>query len=67
LTQARQPLGEAQRLGIYQEAARLIVAEIPAAFLFHQINYAAHHRRVAGLSLNLYGLPQDKLVGVDLR
>jgi peptide/nickel transport system substrate-binding protein len=67
LAQARQPLGEAQRLEIYQEAARLVVAEIPAAFLFHQINYAARHRRVAGLSLNLYGLPQDKLVGVDLR
>jgi peptide/nickel transport system substrate-binding protein len=66
LEQARQPLGESRRLKSYQEAARLILAEIPAVFLFHQINYAAHHRRVSGLSLNLYGLPQDKLVGVDL-
>jgi hypothetical protein len=45
----------------------LIVEEVPAVFLFHQINYAAHHARVAGLHLNLYGLPQDKLAHVELR
>jgi ABC-type transport system substrate-binding protein len=67
LRQARQPMEDARRLRLYQEAARLIVEEVPAVFLFHQINYAAHHARVAGLHLNLYGLPQDKLAHVELR
>ena len=67
LRQARQPMEDTRRLRLYQEAARLIVEEVPAVFLFHQINYAAHHARVAGLHLNLYGLPQDKLAHVELR
>jgi hypothetical protein len=40
---------------------------MPAVFLFHQISIAAYHARVTGLTLNLYGLPQDKLVNVDIR
>ena len=67
LTQARQPLDEARRLRLYREVTRLVVAEIPAVFLFHQINFAAVHPRVSGLTLNIYGLPQDKLSTVELR
>ncbi len=67
LAQARQPMEDARRLRLYREATRVIVAEVPAVFLFHQITFAAHHARVAGLTLNLYGLPQDKLTTVEVR
>ena len=67
LTQARQPLDEARRLRQYREVSRLVVGEIPAVFLFHQINFAAIHPRVSGLTLNIYGLPQDKLGTVEIR
>jgi ABC-type transport system substrate-binding protein len=67
LDQARQPMDDTRRLRLYREASRLIVNEVPALFLFHQISIAAHHARVAGLTLNLYGLPQDKLVNVEVR
>ena len=67
LAQARQPMDEAKRLGVYREVTRLILADIPAVFLFHQTTFAAHHARVVGLTLNLYGLPQDKLSSVEIR
>ncbi|MBI4839566.1 MAG: hypothetical protein HY803_00525 [candidate division NC10 bacterium] len=67
LTQARQPMEEAHRLRLYRDATRLILRDVPAVFLFHQINFAALHARVAGLTLNLYGLPQDKLATVEIR
>ena len=67
LTQARQPMEEARRLRLYREVTRLILGDVPAVFLFHQINFAALHARVAGLTLNLYGLPQDKLATVEIR
>ena len=67
LAQARQPMEDARRLRTYQEITRLIVGAVPAAFLVHQINVAAQHTRVAGLTLSLYGFPQDKLVNVTLR
>jgi peptide/nickel transport system substrate-binding protein len=67
LAQARQPMEDARRLRIYREVARLIVGEVPAVFLFHQIQVAALHARVGGMTLNLYGLPQDKLSRVTLR
>lgn len=67
IAQARQPMEEARRLRLYHEITRLVVNEVPAVFLFHQINFAAQHARVAGLTLNLYGLPQDKLVNVEIR
>jgi len=67
LTQARQPMEDIRRLRLYRDATRLIVGEMPAVFLFHQISIAAYHTRVTGLTLNLYGLPQDKLVNVDIR
>jgi len=67
LAQARQPMDESRRLRLYREATRLIVTEVPAVFLYHQITFAAQHARVAGLTLNLYGLPQDKLVNVEVR
>ncbi len=67
LAQARQPMEDSRRLRLYREATRLIVTEVPAVFLFHQITFAAEHARVAGLTLNLYGLPQDKLVNVEVR
>ena len=61
LEQARQPLDDARRLRLYLDVTRLIVADTPAVFLFHQIEFAAHHARVGRLTLNLYGWPQDKL------
>jgi peptide/nickel transport system substrate-binding protein len=67
LEQARQPMDEARRLRTYREATRVLLADVPAVFLFHEINFAAHHARVAGLTLNLYGLPQDKLTTVEVR
>jgi len=67
LAQARQPMEDARRLRLYREVTRLIVGEVPAVFLFHQITFAAQHARVAGLTLNLYGNPQDKLVNVEIR
>lgn len=66
LTQARQPMDEARRIRLYREVSRLVVGEIPAVFLFHQINFAAVHPRVTGLTLNIYGLPQDKLSTVEI-
>jgi len=67
LTQARQPMDDARRLRLYREATRLIVADVPAVFLFHSITFTAHSARVSGLTLNLYGWPQDKLTTVELR
>ena len=58
---------QARRLRLYREVTRLVVGEIPAVFLFHQINFAAVHPRVSGLTLNIYGLPQDKLGTVEIR
>ena len=67
LAQTRQPMDDTRRLRLYRETSRLIVNEVPAVFLFHQISIAAHHARVAGLTLNLYGFPQDKLVSIEIR
>jgi len=67
LTQARQPMEDTRRLRLYREIARLIVADVPAVFLFHQVTFAAHHARIAGLMLDLYGRPQDKLTTVEIR
>lgn len=67
LTQARQPMDDARRLRLHRDIARLIVADVPAVFLFHQSTFAAHHARIAGLTLDLYGRPQDKLTAVELR
>jgi peptide/nickel transport system substrate-binding protein len=67
LDQARKPLDEAGRLLLYREAARTILADIPALFLFHHTAVAAHQARVSGLTLNLYGWPQDKLTAVEIR
>ncbi len=66
LALARQPMEDARRLRLYQEATRLIVGAVPAAFLVHQINMAAQHVRATGLTLSLYGLPQDKLAAVEV-
>jgi peptide/nickel transport system substrate-binding protein len=67
LDQARQPMDDARRLRLYRDAARLIVADVPAAFLFHEIQFAAHHVRTGPLTLNLYGWSQDKLTTVEFR
>jgi peptide/nickel transport system substrate-binding protein len=67
LAQARQPMDDTRRLRLYREASRWIVNEVPAVFLYHQITFAAQHARVEGLTLNLYGFPQDKLVNVEVR
>ena len=67
LDQARQPMDESRRVRLHQEATRLLLADVPAVFLYHQVTFAAQHVRVAGLTLNLYGLPQDKLTTVEIR
>lgn len=67
LEQARQPMDESRRLLLYREATRTILADIPALFLFHHTGIAAHQARAAGLALNLYGWPQDKLTAVEIR
>jgi peptide/nickel transport system substrate-binding protein len=67
LDQARQPMDDARRLRFHRDATRLIVADIPAVFLFHEIQFAAHHVRTGALTLNLYGWPQDKLTTVEFR
>ncbi len=66
LTDARQPMEEPRRLQLYRDATRLIVDDLPALFLVHRIGMAAVNTRVKGLTLNLYGLPQDKLVKVEI-
>jgi ABC-type transport system substrate-binding protein len=66
LTDARQPMEEARRLRLYRDATRLIVNDLPALFLVHRIGMAAVNTRVKGLTLNLYGLPQDKLARVEI-
>lgn len=67
LDRARQPMEHSQRLKLYREAQRLIVADMPMLFLFHLVKTAGINARVTGLDLNLYSFPADKLVGVDLR
>jgi peptide/nickel transport system substrate-binding protein len=67
LAQTRQPMDDARRLRLYRETSRLIVNEVPAVFLYHEITVAAYNARVAGLTLSLYGFPQDKLVNVEIR
>jgi len=67
LDKARRPMESAQRLKLYQEAQRLIVADMPMLFMFHLVKTAGIDGRVAGLELNLYSFPADKLVGVSLR
>ena len=67
LEQARQPMDEARRLRLYREATRTILTDIPALFLFHHTGFAVHRARAAGLTLNLYGWPQDKLTAVEIR
>jgi len=52
---------------LHRDATRLIVADVPAVFLFHEIQFAAHHVRTGALTLNLYGWPQDKLTTVEFR
>ncbi len=66
LADARQPMEEARRLRLYGEVARLVVEEVPALFLVHRVGLAAVSSRVKGLTLNLYGEPQDKLAKVEI-
>lgn len=66
LTDARQPKEEARRLQLYRDATRLILDDLPALFLVHRIGIGAVNPRVKGLTLNLYGLPQDKLARVEI-
>jgi peptide/nickel transport system substrate-binding protein len=66
LMDARHPMDEARRLQLYGEAMQTIVDDIPALFLVHRIGMAAVSSRVKGLTLNLYGNPQDKLATVEI-
>jgi ABC-type transport system substrate-binding protein len=67
LDEAQKPMEESRRLQLYSQVNRLVVAEIPAIFLVHRIGMAGVNSRVKGLTLNLYGLPQDKLATVEIR
>ncbi len=66
LSEARKPVEESRRLRLLQEAERIIVREVPAVFLFHQVRMAAANKRVKNLEINIYSRPQDKLLTVDL-
>ena len=66
LDEGQKPLDDSRRLKLYSQVNRLVVAEIPAIFLVHRIGMAGVSSRVKGLALNLYGLPQDKLVTVEV-
>ena len=67
LADARRPMDQAHRLRILEQVHRLVLDEIPAVFLMHRVGLAGVNRRVQGLTLNLYGLPQDKLATVEIR
>ncbi|MBP1776062.1 MAG: hypothetical protein H6Q86_2072 [candidate division NC10 bacterium] len=67
LAEARKPMDSAQRLAVYGQANKLITDDHAALFLLHRIGIAGVNKRVQGLHLNLYGLPQDKLVNVEVR
>jgi ABC-type transport system substrate-binding protein len=67
LVEARKPMEEPDRLQRYEQIARRVVEEIPAVFLVHRVGIAGVGSRVKGLTLNLYGLPQDKLATVQIR
>ena len=67
LTEARTPMDRTQRLAAYGRVNKLIVDDNAALFLLHRIGIAGVNKRVQGLHLNLYGLPQDKLVNVEVR
>jgi peptide/nickel transport system substrate-binding protein len=66
LVDARQPMDDPRRLQLHREATRLVIAEMPAIFLVHRIGVAGVNSRVKGLTLNLYGHPQDKLATVKI-
>lgn len=67
LDEAQKPMAESRRLQLYSQVNRLVVEEIPAIFLVHRIGIAGASARVRGLTLNLYGQPQDKLATVEIR
>jgi ABC-type transport system substrate-binding protein len=67
LANARKPIDRMQRLAIYGQVNKLVIDDVPALFLLHRIGIAGVSKRVHGLTLNLYGLPQDKLATVELR
>jgi peptide/nickel transport system substrate-binding protein len=67
LAEARKPMDSAQRLAVYGQVNKLITDDNAALFLLHRIGIAGANKRVQGLTLNLYGLPQDKLVNVEIR
>jgi ABC-type transport system substrate-binding protein len=66
LMDARKPMSEARRLQLYRKVTRVIVDSLPALFLVHRPGMAGVNVRVKGLTLNLYGLPQDKLARVEI-
>lgn len=67
LGDARKPMDKVQRLAIFAQINKLVLDDVPALFLMHRIGIAGVNKRVQGLTLNLYGLPQDKLVNVEIR
>jgi len=67
LAEARRPMEESRRLQIFRQVNTLVVEESPALFLVHRINMAGVSTQLKGVELNLEGLPQDKLVNVEIR
>jgi peptide/nickel transport system substrate-binding protein len=68
LEQARNPLlSPSSRLDIYRKAQRIVVAEDPMVFLFHEVRVSGHSARVGGLELNVHSLPIDRFARIEIR
>ena len=67
LAESRKAGDPGKRLQILSQVNSLVLEEIPAVFLMHRVGLAGVNTRVQGLTLNLYGLPQDKLATVEIR
>jgi len=67
LADARSTTDGEERLRIFTQVNKAVVDDIPAAFLMHRVGIAGVNTRVHGLTLNLYGLPEDKLATVEIR
>lgn len=66
LLRARKSARDAERIALYQEVQRRVVADAPSVFLSHPYVLAAHAKSVRGLALNMLKRPMDRLWGVEI-
>ncbi|MBI4390385.1 MAG: hypothetical protein HY575_00730, partial [candidate division NC10 bacterium] len=66
LLRARKSARDAERVALYQEVQRRVVADAPSVFLSHPYVLAAHAKSVRGLALNMLKRPMDRLWGVEI-